>query len=336
MIAMNLLVTGGLGFIGSNFIRLMLNRHDDCRILNLDAQGFGSNIQNLADYKDDRRYTFFRGDIADSSLVSSLVEKADLVVNFAAETHVDRSISRPDSFLHSNVNGVFCLLEAIRDHNPSVRYVQISTDEVYGDILRGSSTEDSTLRPSSPYSASKAAGDVFVLAYARTYGLEAMITRCTNNYGPYQFPEKLIPKTIIRAKEWLKIPIYGTGENVRDWIYVTDHCRAVEQVLNRGRRGEIYNISAGEERTNLFIAKFILEMLGKSEDQIEFVEDRPGHDARYSLDSSRIRKELGWRPERSFEEGLQTTVEWYLQNPDWYGPLVNDSVLSATPWRLKW
>jgi len=333
---MNLLVTGGLGFIGSNFIRLMLNRHDDCRILNLDAQGFGSNIQNLADYEDDRRYTFFRGDIADSSLVSSLVEKADLVVNFAAETHVDRSISRPDSFLHSNVNGVFCLLEAIRDHNPSVRYVQISTDEVYGDILRGSSTEDSTLRPSSPYSASKAAGDVFVLAYARTYGLEAMITRCTNNYGPYQFPEKLIPKTIIRAKEGLKIPIYGTGENVRDWIYVTDHCRAVEQVLNSGRRGEIYNISAGEERTNLFIAKFILEMLGKSEDQIEFVEDRPGHDARYSLDSSRIRKELGWRPERSFEEGLQTTVEWYLQNPDWYGPLVNDSVLSATPWRLKW
>ncbi|MGV8117442.1 dTDP-glucose 4,6-dehydratase [Methanothrix soehngenii] len=333
---MNLLVTGGLGFIGSNFIRLMLNRHDDCRILNLDAQGFGSNILNLRDLKDDRRYTFFRGDIADSSLVSSLVEKADLVVNFAAETHVDRSISRPDSFLHSNVNGVFCLLEAIRDHNPSVRYVQISTDEVYGDILRGSSTEDSTLRPSSPYSASKAAGDVFVLAYARTYGLEAMITRCTNNYGPYQFPEKLIPKTIIRAKEGLKIPIYGTGENVRDWIYVTDHCRAVEQVLNRGRRGEIYNISAGEERTNLFIAKFILEMLGKSEDQIEFVEDRPGHDARYSLDSSRIRKELGWRPERSFEEGLQTTVEWYLQNPDWYGPLVNDSVLSATPWRLKW
>ncbi len=334
--AMNLLVTGGLGFIGSNFIRLMLNRHEDCKILNLDAQGFGSNIQNMRDLKDDRRYAFFQGDIADSSLVSSLVEKADLVVNFAAETHVDRSISRPDSFLHSNVIGVFCLLEAIRDHNPSVRYVQISTDEVYGDILRGSSTEDSTLRPSSPYSASKAAGDVFVLAYARTYGLEAMITRCTNNYGPYQFPEKLIPKTIIRANEGLKIPIYGTGENVRDWIYVTDHCRAVEQVLNRGRRGEIYNISAGEERTNLFIAKFILEMLGKSEDQIEFVEDRPGHDARYSLDSSRIRKELGWRPERSFEEGLQTTVEWYLQNPDWYRPLVNDSVLSATPWRLKW
>ena len=336
MIAMNLLVTGGLGFIGSNFIRLMLDRYEDCKIVNLDAQHFGSNIQNLADLKDDRRYSFCQGDIADSSLVSRLVEKADAVVNFAAETHVDRSISRPDTFLHSNVIGVYNLLEAIRNHNPSARYVQISTDEVYGDILAGSSTEESTLRPSSPYSASKAAGDVFVLAYARTYGLKAMITRCTNNYGPYQFPEKLIPKTIIRAKEGLKIPIYGTGNNVRDWIYVRDHCRAIERVLAAGKRGEIYNISAGEERTNLFIAKFILELLGKDEEQIEFVEDRPGHDTRYSLDSSRIREELGWRPEESFEEGLGMTVEWYLNHPDWYRPLIDDSVLSATPWRLSW
>jgi len=334
--AMNLLVTGGLGFIGSNFIRLMLDRYEDCKILNLDALHFGSNIQNLADFEDDGRYTFFQGDIADSSLVSELVAKADAVVNFAAETHVDRSISRPDSFLKSNVIGVFCLLEAIRNHNPSARFVQISTDEVYGDILTGSSTEESTLRPSSPYSASKAAGDAFVLAYARTYGLEAMITRCTNNYGPYQFPEKLIPKTIIRAREGLPIPIYGTGDNIRDWIYVRDHCRAIERVLEAGRRGEIYNISAGEERTNLFIAKFILELLGKSEDQIEFVEDRPGHDARYSLDSSRIRQELGWRPEQSFEEGLGMTVEWYLNHPDWYRPLIDDSVLSATPWRVRW
>jgi len=329
--AMNLLVTGGLGFIGSNFIRLMLDRHDDYKILNLDAQHFGSNIQNLADFKNDSRYTFYQGDIADSSLVFRLVEKADAVVNFAAETHVDRSISCPDSFLKSNVSGVFCLLEAIRNHNPSARYVQISTDEVYGDILTGSSTEESTLRPSSPYSASKAAGDVFVLAYARTYGLEAMITRCSNNYGPYQFPEKLIPKTIIRAREGLKIPIYGTGNNVRDWIYVRDHCRAIEEVLRAGRRGEIYNISAGEERTNLFIARFILELLGKGDDQIEFVQDRPGHDVRYSLDSSRIRKELGWRPEQSFEEGLRMTVEWYLNHPDWYRPLIDDSVLSAPP-----
>ena len=334
--AMNLLVTGGLGFIGSNFIRLILSRDEDCRILNLDALHFGSNMQNLADFADDCRYTFCQGDITDGALLARLVEKADMVVNFAAETHVDRSISHPDSFLKSNVIGVYTLLEAIRAHNPSARYVQISTDEVYGDILTGSFTEESTLRPSSPYSASKAAGDVFVLAYARTYGLEAVITRCTNNYGPYQFPEKLIPKTIIRAREGLKIPIYGTGENVRDWIYVRDHCLAIEEVLRRGRKGQIYNISAGEERTNLFIARFILELLGKSEDQIEFVEDRPGHDARYSLDSSLVREELGWRPEQSFEEGLRMTVEWYLNNPDWYRPLIDDSILSATPWRVQW
>ena len=334
--AMNLLVTGGLGFIGSNFIRLILSRDEDCRILNLDALHFGSNMQNLADFADDCRYTFCQGDITDGALLARLVEKADMVVNFAAETHVDRSISHPDSFLKSNVIGVYTLLEAIRAHNPSARYVQISTDEVYGDILTGSFTEESTLRPSSPYSASKAAGDVFVLAYARTYGLEAVITRCTNNYGPYQFPEKLIPKTIIRAREGLKIPIYGTGENVRDWIYVRDHCLAIEEVLRRGRKGQIYNISAGEERTNLFIARFILELLGRGEDQIEFVEDRPGHDARYSLDSSLVREELGWRPEQSFEEGLRMTVEWYLNNPDWYRPLIDDSILSATPWRVQW
>jgi dTDP-glucose 4,6-dehydratase len=334
--AMNLLVTGGLGFIGSNFIRLILSRDEDCRILNLDALHFGSNMQNLADFADDCRYTFCQGDITDGALLARLVEKADMVVNFAAETHVDRSISHPDSFLQSNVIGVYTLLEAIRAHNPSARYVQISTDEVYGDILTGSFTEESTLRPSSPYSASKAAGDVFVLAYARTYGLEAVITRCTNNYGPYQFPEKLIPKTIIRAREGLKIPIYGTGENVRDWIYVRDHCLAIEEVLRRGRKGQIYNISAGEERTNLFIARFILELLGRGEDQIEFVEDRPGHDARYSLDSSLVREELGWRPEQSFEEGLRMTVEWYLNNPDWYRPLIDDSILSATPWRVQW
>ncbi|HPW72873.1 MAG: dTDP-glucose 4,6-dehydratase [Methanothrix sp.] len=333
---MNLLVTGGLGFIGSNFIRLILSRDEDCRILNLDALHFGSNMQNLADFADDCRYTFCQGDITDGALLARLVEKADMVVNFAAETHVDRSISHPDSFLQSNVIGVYTLLEAIRAHNPSARYVQISTDEVYGDILTGSFTEESTLRPSSPYSASKAAGDVFVLAYARTYGLEAVITRCTNNYGPYQFPEKLIPKTIIRAREGLKIPIYGTGENVRDWIYVRDHCLAIEEVLRRGRKGQIYNISAGEERTNLFIARFILELLGRGEDQIEFVEDRPGHDARYSLDSSLVREELGWRPEQSFEEGLRMTVEWYLNNPDWYRPLIDDSILSATPWRVQW
>jgi dTDP-glucose 4,6-dehydratase len=333
---MKLLVTGGLGFIGSNFIRFMLAEYKNCNIINVDALHYGSNADNLCDFKGMDRYIYRHGDISDEAFICSLIEEVDCVVSFAAETHVDRSISSPGSFLHSNVLGVYSLLEALRNHNPTARFVQISTDEVYGDILDGSFTEESTLKPSSPYSASKAAGDVFVLAYARTYGLEAMITRCTNNYGPYQFPEKLIPKTIIRARGGLKIPVYGTGQNVRDWIYVMDHCRAVEQVLMRGRKGEIYNISANEEKTNLSIAKSILDMLGMGEDQIEFVEDRPGHDARYSLDSSKIRKELGWHPEQRFEEGLRMTVSWYLQNTSWYKPLVDDKVLSAAPWKLKW
>jgi dTDP-glucose 4,6-dehydratase len=333
---MKILVTGGLGFIGSNFIRFMLQAHESCRIVNVDALRYGSNENSLADLNEDERYSFLQGDIADPSFIKEQIEDVDATVSFAAETHVDRSISRPDSFLHSNVFGVFNILEALRNRNPDARFVQISTDEVYGDILDGSFSEESTLRPSSPYSASKAAGDVYVLAYARTYGLHAMITRCTNNYGPYQFPEKLIPKTILRAKAGLKIPIYGTGQNVRDWIYVIDHCRAVEQVLTSGREGEIYNISAGEEKTNLQVAKIILEMLGKGEDLIEFVDDRPGHDARYSLDSSKIREQLGWRPQRSFAEGIQRTVDWYLQNEGWWRPLMDEKVLHPTPWKLNW
>lgn len=333
---MRILVTGGLGFIGSNFIRFMLQAHEDCMIVNVDALRYGSNENSLADLNEDERYSFLQGDIADPSFIKEQIEDVDATVSFAAETHVDRSISRPDSFLHSNVFGVFNILEALRNRNPDARFVQISTDEVYGDILDGSFSEESTLRPSSPYSASKAAGDVYVLAYARTYGLHAMITRCTNNYGPYQFPEKLIPKTILRAKAGLKIPIYGTGQNVRDWIYVIDHCRAVEQVLTSGREGEIYNISAGEEKTNLQVAKTILEMLGKGEDLIEFVDDRPGHDARYSLDSSKIREQLGWRPQRSFAEGIQKTVDWYLQNEEWWRPLMDERVLHPTPWKLNW
>ncbi len=333
---MKLLVTGGLGFIGSNFIRFMLDEHEDCTIVNVDAQKYGSNPQNLMDLKDTDRYSFVHGDIVDSELISRLIRDVDAVVSFAAETHVDRSISRPDTFLKSNVQGVFSILEALRRHSSTARFVQISTDEVYGDILDGSFTEESTLRPSSPYSASKAAGDVFVLAYARTFGLTAMITRCTNNYGPYQFPEKLIPKTVLRAVKSLKIPVYGTGQNVRDWIYVKDHCRAVEQVLQRGLAGEIYNISAGEEKTNLEVVKTILRMLGEDESLIEFVEDRPGHDVRYSLDSSKMRHELNWRPQQSFDEGIKRTVEWYLENEGWWRPLVDDNLLHPTPWRLNW
>jgi dTDP-glucose 4,6-dehydratase len=333
---MKLIVTGGLGFIGSNFIRLMLHERDDCRIVNIDALRYGSNPDNLSSFVGNSRYAFQNGDIADAKFMVGLIKDVDAVVSFAAETHVDRSIANPESFLHSNVGGVFNLLEALRRHNSSARFVQVSTDEVYGDIMDGSFTEKSTLQPSSPYSASKAAGDVFVQAYARTYGLHAMITRCTNNYGPYQFPEKLIPKTILRARSGLKIPVYGTGQNVRDWIYVIDHCRAVEQVLMKGRKGEIYNISASEEMSNLQVVGTILQMLGKSEDQIEFVEDRPGHDARYSLDSTKIRNELGWRPQENFADGIRRTVNWYLQNVEWWRPLMDDRLLSPAPWKLNW
>ena len=333
---MKLLVTGGLGFIGSNFIRLMLHEHDDIQILNIDDLRLGSNPENLLDLNENPRYTFCKGDIADARFIAGLIKDADAIVNFAAETHVDRSIARPDSFLHSNVKGVFNLLEALRHHNSSARFVQISTDEVYGDILSGSFTEESTLKPSSPYSASKAAGDVFVQAYARTYGLQAMVTRCTNNYGPYQFPEKLIPKTILRAKSGLRIPIYGTGQNVRDWIYVIDHCRAVQAVLLRGRKGEIYNISAAEEKSNLDVVKIILQALGKSEDLVDFVEDRPGHDARYSLDSTKIRTKLHWHPQENFADGIEKTIAWYLENEPWWRPLMDDRVLHPAPWTLAW
>ncbi|USS41033.1 dTDP-glucose 4,6-dehydratase [Thermococcus aggregans] len=333
---MKLLVTGGAGFIGSNFIRYVLEKHKDWEVINLDKLGYGSNPANLKDVEDDPRYTFIKGDINDFELVSKLIKEVDAVVNFASETHVDRSISNPYAFIESNVLGVYTILEAIRKENPEVRLVHISSDEVHGDILEGSFTEEDRLMPSSPYSASKAAGDMLVLGWARTYKLNASITRCTNNYGPYQFPEKLIPKTIIRASMGLKIPIYGTGQNVRDWIYVGDHVRAVEAVLLKGEPREIYNISAGEEKTNLEVVKTILKLMGKDEDMIEFVEDRPGHDLRYSLDSWKIMRDLKWRPKVSFEEGIKKTVKWYLNNEWWWKPLVDEKVLHPTPWKLRW
>ncbi|MEM4575697.1 MAG: dTDP-glucose 4,6-dehydratase [Archaeoglobaceae archaeon] len=329
---MKILVTGGMGFIGSNFVRYMLQKYDDLEILNLDALKYGSNPDNLRDLKD--RYSFIKGDIADFELVSELVAKSDVIVNFAAETHVDRSISNPEAFVHSNFIGVFTILEAIRKKNREAKFIQISTDEVYGDIMSGSFKEDDRLKPSSPYSATKAAADLLVLSYIRTYGIDARITRCTNNYGPYQFPEKLIPKTIIRAFLGLKIPLYGTGKNVRDWIFVEDHCRAIDLVLQKGDPG-IYNISSGEEKTNLEVVETILKIMGKDENLIEFVEDRPGHDFRYSLDSSKIR-ELGWRPKVSFEEGIRRTVEWYLQNKLWWERLIDEKILHPTPWKVQW
>ncbi len=333
---MKVLVTGGLGFIGSNFIRYLLERYSDVKVINVDALKHGANPDNLKDIEKDERYNFVKGNISDYKLISKLVKGVDIVVNFAAESHVDRSISNPYSFLQSNTIGVFVLLEAIRKNNPKCRLVHISTDEVYGDILHGSFKEEDRLKPSSPYSASKAAADMFVLAYVRTYNINATITRCTNNYGPYQFPEKLIPKTIIRASMNMKIPIYGTGKNVRDWIYVLDHCEAVDIVMKEGEKGEIYNISAGEERTNLELVEEILSIMNKDRDLIEFVEDRPGHDLRYSLDSSKIREELGWKPRHKLKEGLKKTVEWYLKNEWWWKPLADERTLHPTPWKLKW
>jgi len=322
-----ILVTGGAGFIGSNFVRFLREKY---RIIVVDALKYGSNINNLKDLN----IKFVKGNICDYKLMTELIKNVDAIVNFAAESHVDRSISGPYPFIESNIVGTYTILEAMRKVNPEAKLVHISTDEVYGDIKEGYFKEDDPLRPSSPYSASKASSDMLVLSYVRTYNLNATITRCTTNFGPYQFPEKLIPKAIIRANMNKKIPIYGTGQNVRDWIYVLDHCEAIETVLNKGKKGEIYNISSGNEKANLEVAKEILSLMGK-DNLIEFVEDRPGHDVRYALDSSKIRK-LGWRPKYSFKEALEKTINWYLNNKWWWEPLIDDKILHPTPWKLRW
>lgn len=333
---MRILVTGGLGFIGSNFIHHMLGKYDDIEIINVDNLSFGSNPDNLRDIEQDKRYSFVKGDINDDKLFSKVMKDVDVVVNFAAQTHVDRSIADPSPFLSSNTIGVVSLLETIRKTNNDIRFLHISTDEVYGDIEVGSFREEDRLKPSSPYAASKAAADMFILAYHRTYGLDTVITRCTNNFGPYQFPEKLIPKTIIRAQMNMSVPIYGTGENVRDWIFVLDFCEAIDLLLQRGKSGEIYNVSAGNEYPNIEVVRRILRILNRPKSLITFVEDRPGHDIRYSLDSSKIRSEVGWKPKYSFDEALEKTVRWYLENEWWWKPLATEKVLHPTPWRLKW
>jgi len=332
--AMKLLVTGGLGFIGSNFITYMLTKRDNIQIINLDKLSIGSNPANLRDVGKDERYQFIRGSVTDKKLVENLVSKADAIVNFAAETHVDRSIADPWSFIHSNTIGALTLFEAAKKYGK--RIVHVSTDEVYGDITEGSFTEDDRLKPSSPYSASKAAADLFAQAYHRTYNLGILLARCTNNYGPYQFPEKLIPKTIIKALHGLPIPVYGKGTNIRDWIYVQDFCEAIDLIVRKGKIGETYNVSAGNELRNIDVVKTILNIMGKPENLITFVEDRPGHDIRYSLDSSKIRKELGWKPKHNFKEALETTVSWYVKNEQWWKPLATEQVLHSTPWKLKW
>jgi dTDP-glucose 4,6-dehydratase len=330
---MKLLVTGGLGFIGSNFCRYMLTKHPDYELITIDKMGLGANPTNLQDIENDKRYTLIKGDICNRQLLKRVVNHVDKVVNIAAETHVDRSIADPDTFLQNNTVGAFTLLEAIRKHNRKAKLVQVSTDEVYGQALENSFKESQPPNPSNPYSASKAAADMFALAYCKTYGLNISITRCTNNYGSYQLPEKLIPKTIIRALKNLPIPIYGSGTNIRDWIYVTDHCTAIEAVLEKGLPGEIYNVSAGNEISNIEIAKQILKALQKPKNLITFVEDRPGHDVRYSLDSSKIRSTLNWQPKASFPKSLESTIQWYVKNENWWAPLATQDILHPTPWK---
>jgi dTDP-glucose 4,6-dehydratase len=318
---MNLLVTGGAGFIGSNFIRHMLHAHPDYHIVNLDSLTYAGNLDNVKDCDRSPRYTFVRGDICDSPLVNRVMDEhtIDTVVHFAAESHVDRSIADASAFVRTNVLGTYTLLEAARKHALH-RFIHISTDEVYGSIRKGSFRETDVLSPSSPYSSSKAGSDLLALAYFTTYNLPVIITRCTNNFGPYQFPEKLIPLFVTNLLDEKKVPVYGTGKNVRDWIHVGDHCRAIDFLLTTGDSGEIYNIGGENERTNLEITEKILRILKKDDSMIEYVHDRPGHDFRYSLDCSKIRA-LGWKPGRSFDEGLEDTIRWYVQNAWWWRPL---------------
>ncbi len=329
------MVTGGMGFIGSNFIRYELTNHADVSIINLDKLSYGSNPANLKDIEAGGRYRFLKEDINDFELIGRLSEEVDAVVNFAAETHVDRSISNPKPFHEANTAGVLTLLEACRHRD--LTFLQVSTDEVYGSALASQSfQEQDRLDPSSPYSASKAAGDLFIDAYHKTYGLRTFTTRSTNNFGPYQFPEKFMPKAIIKASLGLHVPVYGSGRQVRDWIYVLDHCNALDLVLREGKPGETYNIAGGNQLENMEVVERVLIILGKPKSLIDHVEDRPGHDFRYRLNASKIERELGWKPRRGFEDALKETVKWYLENESWWRPLINEKILSPTPWKETW
>ena len=326
---MKLLVTGGLGFIGSNFILKMLNEHN-FTIINVDAQLDGSNMENLSSIKDNKNYEFVKGNITNKNLMQELISSCDAVVNFAAESFVDRSINDSNPFLVSNIRGAYTILDIITKQKK--RMIQISTDEVFGSISNDSAVEESKLNPTNPYAATKAAAELIINSYYSTFETDVVVTRCTNNFGPRQFPEKLIPKSILLAMNDRKIPIYGNGKNIRDWIFVNDHCDAIYDVLLKGKAGQSYNISANNELDNMEIIKLILKYLGKSTDLIEFVEDRPGHDFRYSLDSSKIRKEIGWKNSTNFEEGLYTTIEWFKSN---YSDSASiEKVISKfTPWK---
>ncbi|MEE4578193.1 dTDP-glucose 4,6-dehydratase [Paenibacillus polymyxa] len=316
---MKLLVTGGAGFIGSNFLLYMLKQHPDYEIVNVDALTYAGNLENLKSIEDHPKHSFVKADITDAQVMDQLMQQGiDVVVNFAAESHVDRSILEPEVFVKTNVLGTQVLLDAAKKYNVT-KFVQVSTDEVYGSLGEtGLFTEDTPLQPNSPYSASKAGGDLLVRAYHETFGLPVNITRCSNNYGPYQFPEKLIPLMISRALSDQQLPVYGDGLNIRDWLYVEDHCSAIDLVIHQGKLGEVYNIGGNNERTNVHIVKTVLEELGKPESLISYVQDRPGHDRRYGIDPTKTMNELGWKPKHSFETGIKETIRWYLDNEEWW------------------
>jgi dTDP-glucose 4,6-dehydratase len=314
-----LLVTGGAGFIGSNFIRHVLRAHPDDTVVNLDKLTYAGNPGNLADLADDPRYTFVKGDICDGGLVHDLARAVDAIVNFAAESHVDRSILEPDAFLRTGVNGVFTLLETARELRLP-RLLHISTDEVYGSIAEGSADESAPLRPTSPYSSAKAAGDLLALAYVHTHGTPVVITRSSNNFGPFQYPEKVVPLFVTNALDGEPLPLYGDGRNVRDWLYVLDNCAAIDLVLRHGQEGEVYNVAGGHEVTNLALTREILRLLDKPERLIQPVGDRPGHDRRYALDAAKLSR-LGWAPRHPFDAALESTVRWYREHEAWWRPL---------------
>jgi len=316
---MKILVTGGCGFIGSNFIHYFLKGHPEDSLVNLDNLSYAGNLENLKDIEENFNYRFIKGDICDRKVVEESMQGCDAVINFAAESHVDRSIADASPFIQTNVYGTFVLLETAKKYNIPC-FVQISTDEVYGSIKEGPFSENSPLKPNSPYAASKASADLICLSYYKTYEFPIIITRSSNNFGPFQYPEKLIPLFITNLLEGKKVPVYGKGKNIRDWLYVEDNCRAIDLVITKGKVGEIYNIGAGNEKTNLFITETILKKMGKGIDMIEFVKDRPGHDFRYSLDCSKIKK-LGWKPKISFEEGIEKTISWYQENEVWWKKL---------------
>jgi len=332
---MKVLVCGGAGFIGSAFIRNYLKNNPNDSITNIDNLTIGSNPKNLDDIKDNSNYNFEKQDIRNQDKINEFAKNSDVIVNFAAESHVDRSIANPLPFIETNILGTYSILEAARKNDKL--FIHVSTDEIYGDATGADSfDENANIKPSNPYSATKASADHLVFAYTRTYGIKTITTRCTNNFGPYQFPEKLIPKTIIRAIKDLKVPLYGDGMQIRSWIYVLDHVEAIENLISNGKSGEVYNITAWNEITNKTIVEKILDLLGKPKNLIEYVDDRPGHDRRYSIDASKIQKQTGWKPKYEFEQALKETVDWYTKNQKLWEPLVDEKTIHPQPWTLSW